>query len=134
MGTRADFYIGTGESAQWLGSVAWDGYEWCEDLECALMKAKTEKEFLAAIRDIANKRDDFTSPNQGWPWPWENSFTTDRAYAFVNGKAEWFAWGKQPSESDPEELERVCDWPDMTSRQNVTYGERSGLIIVRAGS
>ena len=25
MGTRADFYVGRGESAEWLGSVAWDG-------------------------------------------------------------------------------------------------------------
>jgi hypothetical protein len=26
MGTRADFYIGRGTEAEWLGSVAWDGY------------------------------------------------------------------------------------------------------------
>ncbi len=25
MGTRADFYVGLGEQAEWLGSVAWDG-------------------------------------------------------------------------------------------------------------
>ena len=26
MGTRADFYIGRGAEAEWLGSIAWDGY------------------------------------------------------------------------------------------------------------
>jgi hypothetical protein len=25
MGTRADFYVGRGETAEWLGSIAWDG-------------------------------------------------------------------------------------------------------------
>lgn len=25
MGTRADFYVGRGEQAEWLGSIAWDG-------------------------------------------------------------------------------------------------------------
>ncbi len=26
MGTRADFYTGRGQTAQWLGSIAWGGY------------------------------------------------------------------------------------------------------------
>jgi hypothetical protein len=26
MGTRADFYVGRGKDAEWLGSVAFDGY------------------------------------------------------------------------------------------------------------
>ena len=26
MGTRADFYIGRGATAEWIGSIAWDGY------------------------------------------------------------------------------------------------------------
>jgi hypothetical protein len=26
MGTRADFYVGRGPDAEWLGSVAMDGY------------------------------------------------------------------------------------------------------------
>jgi len=30
MGTRADFYVGMGKDAEWLGSVAWDGYEWAD--------------------------------------------------------------------------------------------------------
>lgn len=27
MGTRADFYSGRGKTAEWLGSIAWDGTE-----------------------------------------------------------------------------------------------------------
>lgn len=26
MGTRADFYVGTGANAEWLGSIAYDGH------------------------------------------------------------------------------------------------------------
>lgn len=51
MGTRADFYIGRGPDAEWLGSVAWDGYEWdAEDSD--LMTAKTADEFRAAVAAI----------------------------------------------------------------------------------
>ena len=26
MGTRADFYVGRGDAAEWIGSIAYDGY------------------------------------------------------------------------------------------------------------
>lgn len=129
MGTRADFYIGTGEEAKWLGSVAWDGYEWAEQPDCPLMQATTEDEFLAAVKVIATGRNDWTSPEQGWPWPWDNSFTTDRAYAFAEGKTKAFRWGKQPAESEDDDV-KVCEWPDMSDRKNVTMGPRSGLIVL----
>ena len=114
MGTRADFYIGTGETAEWIGSVAWDGYEWDEDKDCPLMTAKTEEEYRAAVAEIAKERDDWTAPEQGWPWPWKDSGTTDYAYYFENGAV---------SAKDRD------DWPNMESRQNVTFGKRSGLIL-----
>ena len=47
MGTRADFYIGSGKDAEWLGSVAFDGYEWDDNADCALMTATTPDEFPA---------------------------------------------------------------------------------------
>ena len=119
MGTRADFYIGTGKNAQWLGSIAWDGYEWTEDPECALMNATTEEQFIGCVADIAENRKDWTSPKMGWPWPWNDSGTTDFAYYFKDGKTGFTTF------SYPDD-----GWPDMSDQKNVTFGERSGLIVL----
>lgn len=105
MGTRADFYIGTGKNAEWLGSVAWGGYEWDEDRECRLMKATTEEEYRTALAEIAKDRDGWTTPEQGWPWQWEDSGATDYVYYFEDGKV---------SAADRH------DWPNMEDRQNIT--------------
>lgn len=121
MGTRADFYVGTGESAQWLGSVAWDGYEWAEAEESALMMAKTEEQYCQAVKEISTDRKDWTDPNQGWPWPWDDSNNTDYAYYFKDGKTQFTVF------SSPED-----GWPDMSERKNVNFGERSGIMIFRA--
>lgn len=129
MGTRADFYVGTGVDAEWLGSVAWDGYEWQESPDCPLMKATTEDEFRAAVKGISTNRKDWTSPDQGWPWPWDDSFTTDRAYAFVDGKTQDFNWGKLPPKSEDDEPVKTVDWPNMKDRKNVTTGPRSGVMV-----
>jgi hypothetical protein len=113
MGTRADFYIGTGKNAEWLGSVAWDGYEWQES--STLIESKTEEEFRAAVTEISKERDDWTSPEDGWPWPWNTSSITDYAYYFQDGVAS--CKGRN-------------DWPDMSHIKNVTFGKRSGLIVI----
>ena len=121
MGTRADFYIGTGPGAKWLGSVAFDGYVWDEQREdFPLMKCSTAEEFVAAVRVIGDERNDWTSPEDGWPWPWNTSATTDYAYAFADGRVQVFQWGGD------------IEWPDMTDVQNVTLGARSGLIVLRS--
>lgn len=130
MGTRADFYVGVGPNAEWLGSVAWDGYEWQEKPDCSLMKAKTEEEFRSAVKLISEKRDDWTSVEQGWPWPWNDSFTTDRTYAFVDGKTQDYNWGCLPLEDEDEDTVKTVEWPNMESRKNVNYGNRSGLLFL----
>lgn len=115
MGTRADFYIGRGPDAEWLGSVAWDGYEW-EAEDSDLMSAKTTDEFRAAVAAIEAERDDFTTPAEGWPWPWDDSNTTDYAYVFHDGAVTI------PSGS--------VDWlPNMAARKNVQWGKKSGLVV-----
>lgn len=124
MGTRADFYIGSGSKAEWLGSVGWDGYEWEEDSDCALMKATTADEFRAAVGGIATEREDFTAPKRGWPWPWPDSSTTDRAYMLIDGSVWVYHFGKRGA--------ALADFPDMRARQNVTLGAGSGLIVLRA--
>jgi hypothetical protein len=67
MGTRADFYVGVGPEAEWLGSIAWDGYAGAENPNCGLMRAKTEEEFRKEVDGIRASRDDFTAPEDGWP-------------------------------------------------------------------
>jgi hypothetical protein len=136
MGTRADFYIGTGKDAEWLGSVAFDGYEWNEKPACPLMTAKTADEFRAAVQEATNARKDFTKPEQGWPWPWNDSNTTDYAYVFNEGSVTAYCFGRkcfinEANEHDADD-EKTADFPDMSARKNVTFGERSGVIVLGA--
>ena len=80
MGTRADFYLGRGQTAQYLGSIAWDGYP--DGNPIRLLPLKDKALFLQEVQRITTECDHGTTPEQGWPWPWENSATTDYAYAF----------------------------------------------------
>lgn len=89
MTTRADFYIGRGESAEWIGSIAMDGNPGgvSDDDEHSTggfqaLTATTEEAFRAGVQRMRETRDDFTAPEGGWPWPWSDSATTDYAYAF----------------------------------------------------
>jgi hypothetical protein len=144
MGTRADFYLGRGEDMRWVGSVAWDGYP-SGIAQYGFLRAKTEEQFLEGIAAMAAERDDFTSPEMGWPWPWADSFTTDYAYAFDDGRvcvsretedhsdwvdAAYFAL-TSPSEEEISLMRSYgpLRYPDMTDVQNVDFGSRSGLIV-----
>jgi hypothetical protein len=136
MGTRADFYIGSGPTAEWLGSVAFDGYEWDEEPDSPLMRASTAEEFRMAVAAIGLAREDFTSPERGWPWPWDNSHTTDYAYMLIDGAVKAYCFGSEcfineQGEHDTRE-EKTADFPDMSARKNVTFGARSGVVIVGA--
>ena len=129
MGTRADFYVVRGESAEWLGSIAWDGYETSEAIE----SATTEQEYRKAVSDFLSARDDATLPEQGWPWPWDDSGLTDYAYAFDGITWATFGgpwWPASEPEPDMDDLQGDPPvWPDMSGRSNVTLGGRSGLMI-----
>lgn len=140
MGTRADFYVGRGPQAEWLGSIALDGYPSGVAHERypagqRLLRSLTEAEFRENLSAFfAEKFGQVTKPEQGWPWPWEDSRLTDYAYAFDGGKVwassfgrEWFD-PRQP-EPDQEGQSKNAVFPDMKARQRVTLGERSGLII-----
>lgn len=144
MGTRADFYIRTPTGLDWQGSVAWDGYDVDEmkqehaaqnagNQSCWDVKTATsEQAFRAALQSYFSHRDDVTLPAMGWPWPWKDSTTTDRAYVFDGDKVLRFAWGKGIVDGDDEAEgpEPAGGWPNMTDKQNVTLGRRSGVIVV----
>lgn len=147
MGTRCDLYLGTGPDAEWLGSLAFDGYaiHACEagsDQDTyAVAYAKTPDQFRVAVTQLLASRRDSTRPEQGWPWPWEDSCTTDYAYCFVGEGVQCYCFGRGPvqigapfDDDDGNELVHEVPgvFPDMTARQRVTFGPRSGLIIIQA--
>lgn len=145
MGTRADFYVGRGVNAQWLGSVAMDGYP---DGPYALMVsvATTAEEFSALVESALEASGRGTRPADGWPWPWKTSATTDYAYAFDDGAVwvsnfggAWIQWvdgdraGEVTGAAAAESYEqhgKTAVFPDMTGVQRVTFGPRSGLIVL----
>ena len=148
MGTRADFYVGKGKDAEWIGSTAWGGYR--DGIDEAVLNAHTESDFRSAIEAFFAPRNDVTRPADGWPWPWNTSKTSDCSYWFFEGRC-WDAQGspdvyvpcdeQQPEwgNDDEEELQdkwlanrEQIDFPDMSERKNVTYGQRSGLIVLTA--
>ena len=123
MGTRADFYVNT----TWLGSVGWDGYLWAEKPRCRLMRAKTPQEFKDALERLASVRNDFTDPSQGWPWPWTDSRQTDYAYVFDEdeGRVTVYQFGNRILGGS-----KLFIFPDMSKIQKITFGPRSGVILV----
>lgn len=134
MGTRADFYIGRGGDAEWLGSIAWDGYP--DGIPTQLRAARTEADFREHLAAFGPHRDDWTAPVMGWPWPWETSHTTDYAYAF-DGDKVWgsrfgHAWFDAAEDEPDDELEgdKCTVFPNMKDRQNVNYGARSGVMFI----
>lgn len=149
IGTRADFWIGRGEQAEWLGSVAWDGYPSGiaqqkvtivkTGEETTVLESTTEREFRQRLKLMFALRDDATRPEQGWPWPWATSATTDYAYTFDDGRV-WVSNFGSPwcSREELEALEAkggALEGPapvfrDMTAVQKVDLGKRSGLIVL----
>lgn len=134
MGTRADFYIGRGAKAEWLGSVAWDGYPDGFKDRPELFAATTADQFRAAVAAEIDTRDDGTTPSQGWPWPWENGHLTDYSYAFDDGRVwascfghQW--WDLLKDAPEEEDAGPKVEFPDMTAIKSVTLGKRSGVMI-----
>jgi hypothetical protein len=145
MGTRADFYVGKGKEAEWLGSIAWDG---C-DIPDSISTSTAEVAYRKAVEVFLQNRDDATFPKDGWPWPWDDSGTTDCSYWFFDDQC-WEATG-YPHEywvpctgerPDPDDEAAYDAWImtherteflDMSSKKNVTFGKRSGVMILKVG-
>jgi len=134
MGTRADFYVGKGKDAEWLGSIGWDGYP-CGISE-AVRAAADEASYRAAVSSFFATRNDVTLPEHGWPWPWNDSGTTDYSYWHFDGKTmgscfggEYFACDNEPEDAVEHQ---VIEMPDMSAAKKVAVagGNRSGVIAV----
>lgn len=142
MGTRADFYLGKGRDAEWLGSIAWDG----DEIDNQIREAASPEAYRHAVESFLKTRDDATFPKDGWPWPWADSGTTDCSYWFFDDQM-WSALGRpdryvpwleerRVDKSDDAAVERMMEgrelieFPDMSARKRVTFGKRSGLIVL----
>lgn len=147
MGTRADFYVGRGPEAEWIGSITWDGnpsgiahestpagYKVFSDVET------DETDFRLAVGEFLGQRDDATLPAEPWPWPWDNSQTTDYAYAWDSGVVYgtggdgWWPvrLGEECCGEPEEESGPRPEFPDMSARKG-DLGHimaKSGMIIL----
>lgn len=128
MGTRADFYIGRGPKAEWIGSIAYDGYP--DGLEPELLRATNAKTFRKHVT-VRLKEDDGTTPDMGWPWPWDDSHTSDYAYAYDKGHV-WVTtsddtWRRADQTPDP------VEFPNMASKRKdgaPAGSTRSGIMVI----
>jgi len=136
MGTRADFYIKKAEDTEllWIASIAWDGYP--DGIDAEVLSAKNQTDYIAALQKFLSTRRDVTLPADGWPWPWDDSRTTDFAYCFVDGRVLTNHFGNgwhvfvDGEDNDDAEIVWNHDFPDMKDVKNVRYDEGSGLIVL----
>lgn len=98
----ADFYLGRGPNAEYLGSVAtagapedieaWERFQHLDD------ENYTPEDFREEVRDLRNSptHDDPTHGGLGaprWPWRYESSDDTPWAYVFDAGTVFVFRYG-----------------------------------------
>ena len=151
MGTRADFYVGRGLNAEWIGSIAYDGYpfderrrngagkQWEGGVKQDVLVATDEASYREAVtRCLKVKSNEGTMPAQGWPWSWNTSHLTDYAYAFDEGRVWMSVFGSEwrdpvyPDDDDDDNENGSALFPNMSSRSNVAPPgqERSGMLLL----
>jgi len=117
VGTRADFYVGRGHDAEWIGSIGYDG--WPDGAPRPTLTKATEEWFRFSVAIIADVR-----PEDGWPWTWKDSGTTDYAYAFEGGRVYCSASGGPWQDAlkwdddadDTAGMAKVAVFPDMIGK------------------
>jgi hypothetical protein len=146
LGTRSDFYVGVGEKAEWIGSYAWDGNPGSIHEDIPLDVFVTEEDYRSQVKNyLAQHGGDATYPENGWPWPWEDSGTTDYAYMWLEGTVLISCFGSplytfkeeqkflNELHNDDEEFEpkgAAPIFPNMKDRQNVRWDGGSGVIVI----
>lgn len=81
MPSKADFYTGIGDDAEWIGSVMINGSPWHVPLEILIQVNKSTYE-EAAIDFIAFLNGYLHDRGEKWPHPWCDSRMTDYSYLF----------------------------------------------------
>ena len=119
MGTRADFYVAhTKTDLEWLGSIAWDGYE-IDDVGFA----EDQSDFRQKLSRFFDPRNDVTHPEQGFPWPWRDSRLTDHAYVWVDGIGVVRRFGDRYPMGEYTEDDGQCDTYISVKREAELHAE-----------
>jgi len=129
--------MGRGEAMEWLGSVAYDGYP--DGIDKQVLGCESPEAFRHAVTVFLASREDKTLPEDGWPWPWMTSSTTDYAYAFDEGAVHashfggaWFDPNLDRTDEEEDALPKAI-FPDMSkAKQREKLGAHSGIMFLRA--
>jgi len=128
---KADFYIGLGETARWLGSIG-EGGEPARMEQYDLFNTGssvedyTEQSFIDAVRVIVGDAQDDDVPCSVWAdrageWPHDHntSADTDYTYAFNNGCIHVFEEGYMVAQHYPNGARRPSVFPSMARKHPV---------------
>lgn len=94
--TKADFYIGVGQDAKWVGSVERDGYP--DAIPAEILIQINEIMFEELVVEFLQSRRPYSfiaSEGDKWPWLWSDSRMTDYAYIFFHAKVVMSQFGKE---------------------------------------
>lgn len=81
--TKADFYIGTGIAANWIGSIFSDGYVHGIPLDILICTNPTLFEELV-VEFIQSREGVIKTNGDKWPWLWPDSRMTDYSYLYID--------------------------------------------------
>ena len=85
MGTKADFYVGIGSDAEWLGSIFDNGDVWHVPLNILIQVNQTMFEELT-LEFLQSKDSVIADRGDKWDHPWADSRITDYTYMFDAAK------------------------------------------------
>lgn len=161
MGTRCDFYVMDKKNKlNWVGSYGWDGYPDGNPKGMKLHKVTTEEDYKKKVITFLEDSEGYITGRDGWPWPWDNSGTSDHYYFFYDG-AVWcgdlyIGEGEYTiklkdfldnidefgdHDDCDEEVEKKAQemsfkdkykLPDMSKVKDVDLGRSSGVMILRS--
>ncbi|MFI9452501.1 hypothetical protein [Amycolatopsis sp. NPDC052450] len=99
--TRTDFYLGTGPTAHWLGSLQFACHP--DNLlklshGRATLTAREPSAYRAVVKDLllmwaVGGLGAAHEPRNGWPWDWESSHSNDWIITHFDGAAHMTAGG-----------------------------------------
>ena len=83
--TKADFYVGTGKRAEWIGSLCNDGSVYYIPMDILIQVNKTMFEEMV-LEFLSLKEGIIPDNGDEWPHPWTDSRVTDYVYMFDTNK------------------------------------------------
>jgi len=123
---KADFYIGLGDNARWLGTVLTHGAPSQLDQEVDLFNNGatqetdyTQETFIERAKNAVDSNEPdgaWADDGDTWPHDHNTSVGTDFAYAWNNGCIHVFEEGYMVAQYYPNGARRPSAFPDMVRR------------------